>query len=72
MWKEFLAEILANHRGKLLGIIIGLIFSLMVIGLGFFQTVFIASCIYIGYIIGKRIDDQDNLRDIIDYFFKEK
>ncbi len=72
MWGELLSELLHNHRGKMLGILIGLIFSLLVIFLGFFQTVFVACCIYIGYIIGRRTDDNDGLRELIMRFFNDR
>ena len=72
MWRQVLIELAANHRGKLFGTILGLVFALFVITLGFLQTIFVACCIYIGYIIGKRIDDNESIRDVMERILKEK
>jgi len=71
VWKQFLSELLQNHQGKFLGIVLGLLFGLLVIILGFLQTVFLACCIYIGYIIGKRVDENESIRDLVERIFKE-
>ncbi len=68
---QLFSELLNNHQGKVLGIAIGLVFGLLVIIIGFLQTVFLACCIYIGYIIGKRVDDNENIRDLVERIFKE-
>lgn len=72
MWEELLLEILRSHRGKLFGAGVGLIFALLVIILGFFQAIFVACCIFIGYIIGKRVDDNESIREIMERIFKER
>lgn len=72
MWGQLIAELLHRHRGKLFGIALGLTFGLLVIFVGFLQTVFIACCIFIGYIIGKRIDDNESFREVMDHIFKER
>lgn len=72
MWEQLLTEILRSHRGKFFGVLGGLIFALLVILIGFLQTVFIACCVFIGYIIGKRIDESENLREVIERIFKER
>lgn len=72
MWEELLLEILRSHRGKLFGAAVGLFFALLVIALGFFQSIFVACCIFIGYIIGKRVDDNESVREIMERIFKER
>lgn len=72
MWEKLLSEALRSHRGKLFGILLGLTFGIMVISLGFLQTVFIGACIYIGYIIGKRVDDNESLREVMERIFRDK
>lgn len=72
MWKEILREILTNHRGKFFGGLLGLIFGILVITLGFLQTVFVVACLYIGYIIGKRVDDNESIKEVMDHLFKER
>jgi uncharacterized membrane protein len=72
MWEQLLKEVLRNHRGKFFGVVGGLVFAILVIVIGFLQTVFIACCSLIGYIIGKRIDESENLREVIERIFKER
>ena len=72
MWENVLSEIMRHHRGKFLGILFGLIFAVLVISFGFLQTIFIACCIYIGYIIGKRLDDNESLKDVMERLFRER
>lgn len=71
MWEQLLMEILNNHRGKLCGVLFGLFFAILVLIIGFWRTLFIACCITVGYIIGKRFDENGSLQEIINRFFKE-
>lgn len=59
-------ELLVKHRGKTLGLITGFIVSIMLLTLGLFKTFFIAGCCTIGYIIGKKIDNHEDFRNLID------
>ncbi|MFZ5943394.1 MAG: DUF2273 domain-containing protein [Bacillota bacterium] len=70
--QRIIDELLTNHRGKTLGIIIGLVFSILVITVGLLETVFITICIYIGFVIGKRLDENESVNDLIFKLFKEK
>ncbi|MCR4442230.1 MAG: DUF2273 domain-containing protein [Peptococcaceae bacterium] len=72
MWRELFTELLHSHRGKFFGALTGLLFGILVMVIGLLQTIFIAACIYVGYIIGKRVDDNESLREMIEHFFKEK
>lgn len=72
MFEKIFEEILTNHRGKALGILIGLLVSVLIITIGLLETVFIMVFIYIGYIVGKRLDDNDNFQDIVDKIFKDR
>ena len=69
---KLLPEIIFIHRGKFIGSLIGLTFSVLVIKYGFLQTLFIGVCIYIGYVVGKRVDDNESLREVMDRIFKER
>ena len=72
MWKQVLTELLQYHQGKFFGILLGLTFGLLVILIGFLQTIFVAVCIYAGYIIGKRVDDNESIKEVMEHIFKEK
>ena len=71
MWENILLELL-KHRGKLIGLIIGLLFAYLVISHGFLATLFIFLCLYLGFTIGKRFDDNESLRNVIERILKDR
>lgn len=72
MWENILSEILGPHRGKVIGVILGLIASVLFISFGFWKTLFIAICITIGYFVGKKIDEQTDFEAWLKQMFKQK
>lgn len=69
MWEEVFRDLLENHRGKIIGGLIGLVLALMIIRFGFFWSIFIGICVLVGYLIGKRMDDnKEDLVDVLDKF----
>lgn len=69
LWERIASEILTNHKGKLYGTVLGLLVPLMIMRFGFFWTAFILASTYLGYRIGKRIDEsQESLAEIIDKY----
>ena len=66
MDRKFLVELWHSHNGKIIGMIIGFIVSILIIIFGFFQTVFMALCVTLGYFIGKRIDAKEKLSDFLE------
>ena len=65
MWKEYIINLFNQNRGKCLGLTIGIIFAAFVLIIGFFRTLFILICAYIGYYIGRKIDNNE---DLIEFF----
>lgn len=72
MFERILMLILTEHRGKALGVLIGLIAAILFINYGFWRTLFIMLCIVVGYFIGKKVDDQINLEEWVKALFKQK
>ncbi|MDK2823254.1 MAG: hypothetical protein PWQ67_1508 [Clostridia bacterium] len=70
--EKIIEELFTYHRGKTIGVLIGLIFSILVITVGLLETVFITICIYIGFIIGKRLDENESFNDLVQKLFKDK
>lgn len=68
-WEEVIQEIWKNHRGKAIGVILGLLFGIFTTIFGFWKTVFIAICIGIGYVLGKRADEKGSLQYLIERWF---
>ena len=66
---ETVSRILAlfyRHRGKVLGILTGFVLSILFLTVGFWKTLFISICCTVGFIIGKKIDNREDFRDLID------
>jgi uncharacterized membrane protein len=59
-------EIWRAHSGKITGVLIGFVLGLLILIIGFFQALFVMFCMVVGYFIGKRIDDKEDLMDILD------
>lgn len=59
-------EIWQNHSGKIVGIVAGLLIGVFIIAFGFFRTLFVLFCVAAGYIVGKRIDEKEDITDILD------
>jgi uncharacterized membrane protein len=68
MWDKMLTYILENHRGKAVGLLLGLLAGILVINYGFWKTIFIIFCIILGFIVGKAIDDNSGFEDWINRF----
>lgn len=71
MLEKIVLEITQN-RGKVIGLFAGLIFGILVINIGFLKTLFITLCLYLGYIIGKRVDDNESIREVIERMLKDR
>jgi len=64
---EWLRELAATHRYKILGAVGGLVFAMLVIRFGILWTLFILLCCGIGYWVGKRLDEEpDSLLRILE------
>ncbi len=72
MWEKYLASLIQEHRGKVIGVILGLIASILFINYGFWKTAFIVLCIALGYFIGKRLDENGDIRAWFKQFFPDK
>lgn len=55
-----------NHRGKLMGTILGVVLGAAIMIFGFFQTVFILFCGLIGLFVGKKVDDQEDFKQFVE------
>jgi uncharacterized membrane protein len=68
-WVQFL---LVEHRGKTIGVLLGLLASILFVTFGFWRTVFIIICIGVGYFIGKQLDENKNFDSWIKQMFKDR
>lgn len=68
MIEDFIREVLENHKGKTIGVVLGLIVGFLLINFGFWKTLLLAIMVFIGYVVGNRIDQKDDFREIIQRF----
>ena len=55
-----------HHRGKFVGTLLGGLFAILVLVIGFFPTVFLVFCSGIGFLVGVRIDRGGILEEMRD------
>lgn len=66
MIKDILAKFLKivdNNRKRSLGVFFGLLVAIMILGIGFFKTLFIFICAVIGYFLGGMSWDKAKIKD---------
>jgi len=62
-------HVVKEHWGKILGGLLGLIFAILVINIGFWWSVFVFLCVGIGLLIGWRLDVSKNVGLYLDRIF---
>jgi uncharacterized membrane protein len=72
MWENILRIIFEQHRGKAIGVVLGLLASILFINYGFWRTIFIIMCIALGFFIGKELDEKKNFEQWLKRMFKDK
>lgn len=72
MWDKLFAAIWQDHRGKAIGILLGLLASILFVTVGFWKTIFIILCLAVGYWIGKRIDDHQTFESWMNTFKNQR
>lgn len=62
---ELLERVWQHHNGKIIGMFIGMFIGIFILVFGFFHTMFVMFCMISGYIVGKRIDEKEDIMDIL-------
>ena len=68
-WLSLTIQVWEKHKGKIIGVVIGLLFAICVVNYGFWPSLFILACVFLGYYIGKRADNHVNLKETIERLF---
>lgn len=70
MEKQKAYEYYLTHKAELLGALIGLIIAIVILSIGFFKTIFVVICMFIGYIVGKKLSiDRNFFNKVLDKIF---
>jgi len=62
---KIIAQIKA-HKGGIAGILLGLLFGVLVLTIGFWKSIFLVLCICIGYWLGSSVDKKEKFLDFLD------
>ena len=62
----FFTEHWETHRGRIVGLFIGLLLSILLMTIGFLKTLLLIIFATIGYILGSKIDDKEDLLELLD------
>ena len=71
-WDDELSKIiklLHKYKGRITGLLIGLISSILIIQFGLIPAIFIITCMGIGYYLGFRYDNRQDLQDVLNDIF---
>lgn len=71
-WDEDLSKIinlLHKYKGRIAGLLIGLVSSILIIQFGLIPAIFILTCMGIGYYLGFRYDNRQDLQDVLNDIF---
>ena len=66
MWQEILRKIIETSRWRVICSAAGLIVGVLFILLGFFRALFLLFCIGLGFYIGNKMDEGEDLVDLLD------
>ena len=69
-FSRYLLEFANENPGKAVGAVAGLILGIAVLAFGFAKTLVIILFIFLGYVIGKMVDDKVSLIDAIKRIFR--
>jgi len=51
-----------NHKGKIIGVLAGIVFGICVINFGFWRSLFLFVCVAVGLLIGSLLDGDYNIK----------
>lgn len=72
MWAELFREIMTNHRFKFFGAVFGFVFGILAINFGIIKTILILLATWIGFSVGKGMDAEGSVKNMLAKVFGEK
>ena len=70
-WDDFseILNLLHKYKGRTIGLVVGLFTSVLIIEFGVIPALFILTCMGIGYYLGMRYDNRQDLTDVLNDIF---
>lgn len=59
-----LLALLLRHKGKIVGVLFGLLLGWITIAYGFWKAVFVGILVALGYLWGSRVDNKESIQDL--------
>lgn len=69
---EILQDILRKHPGKIIGVVLGLLFGWFAITYGLLKALFVLVCVVAGFYLGKRLDEKMDIREMMSRLFRDR
>ncbi|MCL2678348.1 MAG: DUF2273 domain-containing protein [Clostridiales bacterium] len=66
---ELFGKIWDKHRGKIVGVLVALLFGIIVLSFGFLRALFLLICVLIGLFIGSHIDSKGSIKKTVQKLF---
>jgi len=66
MDKDKLMDFFITNQGKIIGALIGFLAGLLYLTLGLFKTLVLSICIAVGYYLGKKVDNKEDIIQLIE------
>jgi len=66
MDKDKLMDFFITNQGKIIGALIGFLAGLLFLTLGLFKTLVLSICIAVGYYLGKKVDNKEDIIQLIE------
>lgn len=66
MKKDKLTDFYKTHKGEIIGAGIGAFFGILIMLFGFWRTIFVGLCTVIGFYIGRKFQNKDELIELLD------
>lgn len=71
MLKEDLKNFIKTHPARVGGSTVGFIIGILFLFVGFFKTIFLLFCIFVGYYFGRRLDNDEDFFEVLSELISE-
>ena len=68
---EWLENSFTNYKGRFIGVLLGLIFGILILTLGFWRGIFLCLCTGVGYWLGSFRDRKESFLTFLDKILPE-